>query len=135
MISSLAVTVGFATAAANTGAAEGSAIGVSTALLILVAGGLAFCIKAILDLRRRVADLETGPTPGAARRPETTATADAAAVAAGTIPPETLAVLVAAVHVTLSGRARLVAVTPLSPDQQLWSIEGRRQVFQSHILR
>lgn len=124
----------FASATAAAGSGDGVAISVPTALLVLVAGGLAFCIKAILDLQRRVEELESAPAPAAPRCDPLPAPPPPAA-AGETIPPEILAVIATAAHVALKGRVRLVAVTPLSPEQQIWSIEGRRQVFQSHVLR
>ncbi len=122
-------------ASAAPAAGEGSAISVPTAILILVVGGLLFCIKGLLDLQRRVAELESAPPPPAAPGRAPVETAPPAAAPVEAIPPEIMAVIATAAHVALKGRVRLVAVTPLSADQQIWSIEGRRQVFQSHILR
>jgi hypothetical protein len=46
----------------------------------------------------------------------------------------TLAVIIAAVHATHEGRARIVGVTPQG-DNQGWSLEGRRAILHSHKVR
>lgn len=58
------------------------------------------------------------------------------------IPNEILAVLAAAVHVTCGGRARIRAIQQAShPDtiselsRQVWTVEGRRQIFDSRRVR
>ena len=45
-----------------------------------------------------------------------------------------LAVIAAAVHVTLGRRARVVSVSPVRVDGD-WAREGRRQIFASHRVR
>jgi len=57
-----------------------------------------------------------------------------ALTASGEIPLEIVAVIAAAVHVTLGDRHRIVAVERLN-ETNVWSLEGRRQVFQSHQVR
>jgi hypothetical protein len=57
------------------------------------------------------------------------------------LPPELLAVIAAAVAVTAGPHARITAVVPVkaAPSvetlMQLWSIEGRRQIYSSHQFR
>lgn len=49
------------------------------------------------------------------------------------IPPETIAVITAAVAVTLRKPHHILQIRPVnSPWLQAWSLEGRRQIFQSH---
>jgi Na+-transporting methylmalonyl-CoA/oxaloacetate decarboxylase gamma subunit len=58
-----------------------------------------------------------------------------AAVAEG-ISPEIRAVIAAAVHVTLKSPHRILQVEPVQNLQlHAWSVEGRRQIFQSHTFR
>jgi sodium pump decarboxylase gamma subunit len=58
----------------------------------------------------------------------------AVATATETVPAATLAVIIAAVHATHEGRARIVGVTPQG-DNQGWSLEGRRAILHSHKVR
>src|SRR5947207_741559 len=57
----------------------------------------------------------------------------------GGVPPEIVAVIAAAVAVTLGGRAhRVVSVQPVqpsSPFMNIWAVEGRTEIFHSHRLR
>lgn len=47
------------------------------------------------------------------------------------IPPEIVAMIAAAVHLTVGARHRIVAITP-APHNPYWAMEGRRQIFASH---
>lgn len=52
------------------------------------------------------------------------------------IPPEVIAVIAAAVAVTLRKPHRILRIQPANnPWLQAWAGEGRRQIFQSHQLR
>jgi len=55
------------------------------------------------------------------------------------VPPEIVAVIAAAIAVTLGGRAhRVVSVQPVqpsSPYMNIWAVEGRTEIFHSHRLR
>jgi Na+-transporting methylmalonyl-CoA/oxaloacetate decarboxylase gamma subunit len=68
-------------------------------------------------------------------RPPAVTPAVAAPEPAG-VPPETLAAIAAAVAVTMQSPHRIVQIRPTgSAWLQAWSLEGRRQIFQSHTLR
>ncbi|MFH1500175.1 MAG: OadG family transporter subunit [Verrucomicrobiota bacterium] len=45
------------------------------------------------------------------------------------IAPEIVALIAAAVHLTVGAGHRIVAIAPLNPH---WALEGRRQIFASH---
>lgn len=78
-------------------------------------------------------------------RPETLALnpEPAADPAPGTVPPQILAVIAAAVDTVLQGRGRILSIHEhphpehgsLDPKLQAWSVEGRRQIFSSHQVR
>lgn len=106
-------------------------ISFQTALLVLVAGALLVLAKNLATLNRRLAALEN---PGQAARPSSAASPHACS-GYGAIPPHVIAAISAAVHTTLAGRARILAVGPLCPSRQAWSAEGRREVFRSHRVR
>lgn len=104
-------------------------------LLGVFAVAIAYALVAIADLRRRLAGLSAplnpapaSPKPGPSSKP---------APADGELPPELIAVIAAAIQVTLGGvRHRVVSVsTGNQADRSAWSVEGRRQVFQSHNVR
>ena len=60
----------------------------------------------------------------------------AAAGAEEKISVDVRAAIAAAVHVTLGPGHRILDIRQVSGDrQQIWSIEGRRQIFQSHKIR
>ncbi len=72
------------------------------------------------------------------KKPATTAPspqAPATVVAEG-VPAEIRAVIAAAIHVTLKSPHRILHVEPVQNLQlHAWSVEGRRQIFQSHTFR
>lgn len=77
------------------------------------------------------------PVPGA---PTAVASTDAPAVVnssdSSQIPPGVRAAIAAAVHVTLGAGYRVLEISQVSGDKlQIWSMEGRRQIFQSHRVR
>ena len=58
------------------------------------------------------------------------------------VPPEILPVIACAVHAVLAGRPHKIhSIAPsagteyVGISQQAWSVEGRRQIFQSHRIR
>lgn len=59
--------------------------------------------------------------------------------ASGAVPAEIVAVIAAAIAVTLGGRAhRVVSVQPVQPSSpyiNVWAVEGRTEIFHSHRLR
>jgi Na+-transporting methylmalonyl-CoA/oxaloacetate decarboxylase gamma subunit len=57
-----------------------------------------------------------------------------AATASDEISPEVVAVIAAAVQVSLSGSYRIEAIVPVTHGQD-WAHEGRRRIFASHHVR
>lgn len=107
-------------------AADG--ISVEAAVMLLLAGLLIYCIKAVADLHRRVdrlaADVRARPKP----KPASTR-GDA-------LPPQLVAAIVAAVNETLGpGHTVTKIVSAAAHGSANWSLEGRREVFQSHRVR
>jgi len=49
--------------------------------------------------------------------------------------PRVIAAISAAVHTALRGRARIVSIVPQAAHSQVWSQEGRRDIYQSHRVR
>lgn len=119
-------------AAAAHGFTDG--ISVHTAVLILLTAGVLYCVNAIAGLRRQLAQRSTSASNGAPMAP-VVVSAPAAAPRREEISPAVIAVLAAAVHVTLGSRCRVLSVVPAAPGMAPWSIEGRRDVFRSHHLR
>lgn len=105
-------------------------ISVQTALLIVIAAALVFLAILHSKLHRRInkveADSETSSRAPFAQNAN--ATTDA-------IPPEVVAAISAAVHTTLGSNHRILALGQPCPHRQAWSLEGRRQVFDSHRVR
>ena len=80
----------------------------------------------------------------AAPQPAPARPADAPAVptpADEALPPELVAVIAAAVSASFDAPVRIAAVQPVGPGagseifMQLWSVEGRRQIYSSHQTR
>jgi hypothetical protein len=113
-----------------------SPVSLQTAILVLLVAGVLFCLKALSDLRARIAALEgqaSAPSPRAAAAAP--AALPSPAAASGELSPEIVAVIAAAVHVTLGSGHRIVGITPSGRDDLVWSLEGRRQIFHSHKVR
>lgn len=129
------------------------ALPVSTAVLILLTGAVAYCLYALAEVRRQVRRLERAAEratslPGPAPVAGTTSAPVAAAMPAATSPvapspgparermsPQVLAVIAAAVHATLGGRHRVLSIAPAAQPASSWSVEGRREIFTSHHVR
>ena len=122
------------------------------ALWFAVLGGAAGFVSLYLTLKRSrsaKSDLNVAPRPTAPAAQSlpivtpapatTTAPAPApAARAADDIPGEVMALIAAAVAVTVGPNARIAAVHPTAPSLDLlqqWSVEGRRQIYSSHQIR
>lgn len=102
-----------------------------------MAGALLFLAKTLAAVNHRLSALEagkagTGAVPARGSAPATVA--HAAAIHSGT-PVDTIAAIVAAVHVTLGSNHRILKIGAANHDRQAWSMEGRRQVFHSHKVR
>lgn len=76
---------------------------------------------------RRRAAAAPSPVPAPAVAP-------AVVPAATDLPPELVAVIAAAVQVSLTGAYRIQAIVPVGTGQD-WAHEGRRQIFASHQVR
>jgi hypothetical protein len=112
-------------------------VSISTALLFLLVVSQAVMVAALVKLQARIdALLEQGAPPALiSAAPAAGAPAAHASSATLAVTGEMLAVIAAAVHVTLAGRAQIVGITPIQSEERAWSLEGRRQIFQSHTLR
>jgi Na+-transporting methylmalonyl-CoA/oxaloacetate decarboxylase gamma subunit len=77
------------------------------------------------------------PPPAVEPMPSLTpAKTDAKAIEEPGISREIRAVIAAAVYVSLKGAHRIIEINPVTSAQtQAWSMEGRRQIFQSHRVR
>lgn len=85
------------------------------------------------------APVVAAPAPVSAPAPVAPAPVAAPAVVEGE-DPALLAVLAAAVAVTLGPKARIVGVSPVHQGQSIsaitaWSMEGRREIYLSHRIR
>lgn len=121
-----------------TAVSDDTSITVQTALLLIVAAVLAIVVKELLQVRRRVSDLESR-MPQAADRVNSSdgfSAASSDAASQNQISADTVAAITAAVHLVCDSPHRIVAINAPPPEhQQAWSSEGRRQVFQSHRVR
>jgi len=106
-----------------------------TAVLILVTVGLLVLAKMVTDLRGELRSLRSASpvVPPASATPPAPSAAAPAPVAQDEIPAHVLAVIVAAVSVTLGHAHHIVSVTPA--ESLMWSREGRRNIFSSHSFR
>lgn len=105
--------------------------------VIVVLALLAGITEAIGFVFKRIAKgKSTQPAPirqtrqSSANNVSAPATADSAPEE---IPPEIIAVIAAAVHMTVKQPHRIVAIQAETHHQ--WAAEGRREIFQSHRLR
>lgn len=68
-----------------------------------------------------------------------TATTPAPAATAASLPPELVAVITAAIHLTVGPSLRIVSIMPaestILPQLLAWSHEGRRDHYASHRFR
>lgn len=97
-----------------------------TMLLVAVTVVLFLVTRKLLGVHRRLEALETAapfPRPGDISDEQKP------------IPAHTVAAISAAVHTTLNARARILSIGEAHANRQAWSVEGRRQVFQSHKVR
>ncbi len=102
--------------------------------LLAVLAGVAVLMVAIAGLGRWLAATHPDAPPRRVASPALPVPSDAGPAS------EVLAVIAAAVAVTLGSRARVAAVVPVKTtpalDQlQPWSVEGRRQIYSSHQIR
>jgi hypothetical protein len=125
------ITFPLASAAAAT---SSESISVERAWLLLLTAGLFYGLKLIRDLNQRIGSAPTSPSH--LSTPALSPIATSSPVTPDVIAPEILAVISAAVHVTLAGQFRVIGVVPIAANEaRTWSVEGRREVFRSHQLR
>jgi hypothetical protein len=123
---------GFFLAQANSSATGAAPISLTDALLVLCFGGLLVAayqlnrvVHRILALERRV---------NAARAP-LALVLPPASPAGDNLPPHVVAAIVAACEEELGGNAHIVSIAHGTDQKQMWSHEGRRQIFASHQVR
>lgn len=127
-------------ALASPSAAGGAVISLTDALLLLCLAGLLVAVYQLNRLLRQLEGIERKLATGVPRQelglPAGPAVSRAPAVAANEeLPPHILAAIAAACHVQLGANARIVSITSGSDTKQVWSLEGRRQIFASHQVR
>ncbi len=119
-------------------------VSLSTGLLVVAIAALLVIARLVSDLRARVTALENSDAPAPSDAPRSASTSAPAVISAPphaqsvsseAVPPEILAVIAAAIHVTLGHGVRVIGVTPARIDDHTWSLEGRRQIFHSHKVR
>jgi hypothetical protein len=116
------------------GAPAGLGLSADTVLLALLVGLMFFLLSSVMKLRAEVAGLRATPAASAVPLPAALPTAVQSANAGPS--SEEIAAIAAAVHVLLGPKAEVVGIVPVVPDEwQVWSREGRRQVFMSHRVR
>jgi hypothetical protein len=103
------------------------------ALLILCFGGLlvaAYQLNRVVHrlgaIERRIAAAPRQPGPASLPAVRTTP---------GQLSPQLVAVIAAACEDAMEGPVQIVAITDGSQQKQVWSLEGRRQIFASHQVR
>jgi hypothetical protein len=109
-----------------------AAISLTDALLVLSLAGLLVAAYQLNRVLQRLEAIE--------RRLETSRAQPAPVLAAAPpgrgdhepLPPDVLAAIVAACHVQVGGRVRIVSIADAADSKQVWSLEGRRQIFASH---
>jgi hypothetical protein len=114
------------------------AIGLTDALLLLVFAGLLVAIYQLNQVLQRLRALETARagTSSAPAAPTSSAPVPVASRADDApVPPEFVAAIAAACHLTLGRPLRIVSIVDEAEQKQVWSLEGRRQIFASHQVR
>lgn len=102
-------------------------------VVFLVLGSIWFLLEIIGKIfafrTKQPAKTTTIVCPGT---PATAAAANAPASAPDTaITTETVALIAAAVHLSVGPRHRILSIAPVAPNPH-WALEGRRQIFASH---
>lgn len=115
-------------ASATTQAATASpdSVDMRTALLFVILVVLVFCIKVVTEMRHRLQSLEAKLDSPQEEIPEPTDDG---------LTPEIVAAITAAVVCSVGADHRIVSLVPVTQEKMAWSLEGRRQVFQSHKVR
>lgn len=100
-------------------------VSIQTALLIILGIGLLWAAQSLAALHRRVDQLSAAQKPRSTPKP---------AVPSGSISPEVLAVITAAVYESLGSDHRIVSINA-DGQNPTWSMEGRRQIFSTRKVR
>lgn len=108
--------------------------------VITVIGSLAIIaiVLTILGkfLQKPPAKPATKPETAGVGKVDAPATASSQAAEAEAVPWQIHVAIVAAVHTVLGPRAKILEIHQHGESsRQLWSMEGRRQIFQSHKIR
>lgn len=119
---------------ANPAAPGGVVISLTDALLVLCFGGLLLAAYQLNRVLLRLGGIERRLTAGGLP-PAPVAPVPPVALAETGLPPHVLAAIAAACHVQLGANARIVSITDGADIKQVWSLEGRRQIFASHQVR
>lgn len=106
--------------------------GVGMAIVLLALGAIALVLYLLGKVFQSTVPAKEAPSLQPART--STSGVPGTAPADAGISPETFAVIAAAVYMELPGMSRIVEIRQ-SPTAQVWSMEGRRQIFQSHRVR
>jgi hypothetical protein len=104
------------------------------ALLILCFGGLLVAAYQLNRVVHRLGAIERRIAV-APRQPGPASPPPAVQLSPGPLAPQLVAVIAAACEETLEGPVQIVAITDGSQQKQVWSLEGRRQIFASHQVR
>ena len=105
---------------------------VGMAIVLLALATIALVLFLLGKVFQSTVPAKKAPAPPPARA--ATSSAPGTAPAEVGISPETFAVIAAAVYLELPGMSRIVEIRQ-SQTAQVWSMEGRRQIFQSHRVR
>lgn len=105
---------------------------VGMAIVLLALGAIALVLFLLGKVFQSTVPAKKAPAAPPARA--ATSSAPETAPAAAGVSPETFAIIAAAVYLELPGMSRIVEIRQ-SPTAQVWSMEGRRQIFQSHRVR
>ncbi len=105
--------------------------------VLLIAFLVVAVIWLLIDARRNLTATYGGaPVESTPAQPRATATVPAAvASSAGQPSPEVLAVIAAAVHATLGGSSRIIAISADDDETQSWAAEGRRAIYATRKVR
>jgi hypothetical protein len=119
-------------ATASPASPAAASLSLTQALLVLCFGGLLVAayqlnrvVHRLAALERRLAEAPKSPRPASPPPPG----------AAGQLSPQLVAVIAAACEDVLEGPVQIVAIADGSQQKQVWSLEGRRQIFASHQVR
>ncbi|MFT3782669.1 MAG: OadG family protein [Nibricoccus sp.] len=112
-----------------------SSLSIQTILLAVIAVALVAVAFGLAKLSRRVKTVEATATRPPFAPPMPATPSPVAPAVNGKIPPQVVAAISAAVHLSIGSNHRILAVGQPCPHRQAWSLEGRRQVFSSHKVR